>query len=131
MLYINQAVLDDFIGYSMNIQNEVCGLLVSSKNNGLIDQFVTIPNISNNPQHYFEFAPEVFVREYFDINKKNGKILGVIHSHPTSNAYPSSEDIANWYYKELSYWIFSVAEQTVNAFFISDNSAKIVSYKIL
>lgn len=60
---------------------------------GLIERIHPLANVSQDPRVRYEFAPV----EHFKILKKMEKegvpILGVYHSHPASEAYPSVTDV--------------------------------------
>ncbi|WP_353963346.1 Mov34/MPN/PAD-1 family protein [Tepidibacillus marianensis] len=56
--------------------------------------------------------------------------MGVIHSHPTSKAYPSSVDIHNWFYPELSYWIYSFLENQLKVYTIVKGQVKELPYSL-
>ena len=121
MLTISKQVVDEFIQYATkNYPKEACGMLLRSVGGQTIEQFIPIPNASPNPIHEFEFEPKSFIRALHIIENEKKEWVGVIHSHPTSIAYPSSIDIQNWFYPELSYWIYSLSEQDLKAYSIRD-----------
>lgn len=131
MIYINKSVIDHFTSYSKSLMpNEACGLLVSSNDHQIIDTFVPIPNISNNP-HQFYFEPKTFIRTLYEIEKDSTKWVGVIHSHPTTQAYPSMVDINNWYYSDLSYWIYSLRDGELSGYYIEGGSVRALDYEVL
>ena len=113
-----------------NHREEICGLLISSKSDNTIDEFIQIPNISPNAEHEFEFDPSTFIKVLYHIENEKKEWIGVIHSHPTSLAYPSSIDIKNWFYPEISYWIYSVLDQQLKVYSIKKDAVKELQYQI-
>ena len=65
-----------------------------------------------------------------NMRERNVAMLGIYHSHPHSEAYPSTTDIRLAFYPNVFYLIISLAEDTpsVRAFFIVDQ--KITEEKI-
>jgi len=55
----------------------------------------------------------------------------VVHSHPTSKAYPSNLDISSWHYADKSYWIYSLDNAALQAYFIKAQTVLPVEYRIV
>jgi len=128
-MLLKQSIARQFYEYAKKLYpNEACGLLVSSKKIGQIDEFIPIPNQSSNPLHAFEFEPKTFLQALQQIENEKKEWISVIHSHPTSKAYPSSIDIQNWFYPDLSYWIYSLLEDKLKAYSIVGNQIKFQPY---
>ncbi|MFV9511606.1 Mov34/MPN/PAD-1 family protein [Tepidibacillus sp. LV47] len=132
MIIIFQSVIDHFIQYAQEqYPNESCGILVSSLDDQHINEFIPIPNQSLNPGHEFEFEPSAFIQALYQIEGVKKEWIGVIHSHPTSKAYPSFIDIQNWFYPKLSYWIYSCLENQLKAYTIVKEKVREIPYRIL
>ncbi|OEF99396.1 hypothetical protein BHF71_02085 [Vulcanibacillus modesticaldus] len=130
MLYIKREVIHQFDKYSKSlIPNEACGLLISYNHSQIIDTFISIPNTSTTP-YQFNFEPKIFIKTLQQIKNNKGTWLGVIHSHPSTTAYPSSIDIANWYYPNLSYWIYSLKDEELKAYLIKEKNVISKNYFI-
>ena len=124
MLYLNRKTKEIFINYfKSQAPYEACGILVSDKNNR-INIFYPIPNISTYPKKHFKFDPQVYINTLNTIENRKQQLIGVIHSHPSTSAFPSAVDIENWYYPNLSYWIYSLPNDQLNAFLIENNQVK-------
>ena len=120
-----------FIDYfKTKAPNEACGVLASDKNN-IINIFYPIPNISSRPKEHFEFDPQIYINTLYHLEEGNQKLMGIIHSHPSSGAFPSTVDIENWYYPNLSYWIYSIPNDQLNAFLIENKQVKPIFYSCL
>lgn len=65
---------------------------------------------SNERQSSKEFsvpAQELFIF-FKDLRRTGRQHLGVYHSHPASRAWPSPQDVAEFHYPNISYWIVSL-----------------------
>lgn len=59
----------------------------------------------------FSLSPQLLLQELHKIRERKQEWIGLIHSHPTMPAIPSSADTAGWHYPMLSYWILSLASE--------------------
>ncbi len=130
-LYINEETMHSFINYSKSqLPQEACGLLVAFSIRNQIDTFIPIINISNS-SNTFHFEPTSFIDSLYNIDKKGATWVGVIHSHPSSSAFPSKLDIENWYYPNQSYWIYSSSNNRFNAFYMDKENIQPIEYHII
>jgi proteasome lid subunit RPN8/RPN11 len=83
---------------------ECCGLLAGS--GGVIGEIFPAKNSLASPKAY-EIAPEELFRLFRRIRERGLDHLGIYHSHPASENYPSPADIARAYYPEAAYFIIS------------------------
>lgn len=84
---------------------ECCGLLSGSGSN--IDEIHTTRNERQSREEFFVPVEELF--SFFKELRQSGREhLGVYHSHPASSSVPSSRDVAEFHYPEVSYWIVSL-----------------------
>jgi proteasome lid subunit RPN8/RPN11 len=84
---------------------ECCGLLMGE------DEIVThhrpMKNVSESNVRYAMEAQALF--QFFkDLRAANQKHLGIYHSHPASEAYPSETDIRESFYPDCAYFIVSL-----------------------
>ncbi len=99
---------------------EACGIVASSgsdleqgsADNGkryVIDTIIPITNTHIDPTHSFSFDPAEWTSVYYDMQKNRQKLVGLFHSHPRTEAVPSSSDAEGFLpASELSYWIVSL-----------------------
>lgn len=101
---------------------EACGILISSHShpsdpNGgigtsgslIIDIVIPVRNTHINPTQSFSFDPAEWTRIYFEIQKNRQSLVGLFHSHPKTDAIPSTSDLAGFLpASNLSYWIISL-----------------------
>lgn len=84
---------------------ECCGLLSGS--GWAIDGIQTTGNQRQSRSEFSIPVEELFA--FFRGLRRSGKEhLGIYHSHPTSRSLPSSRDVAEFHYPEVSYWIVSL-----------------------
>ncbi|OIJ18558.1 hypothetical protein BKP45_19150 [Anaerobacillus alkalidiazotrophicus] len=83
---------------------EGCGLI--SGREGFGETLWCLPD-SSISQSMFYISQDTLFSVVKQIEKRNEKLTGVFHSHPTTPAYPSSYDIRNNPYSHLAYLIVS------------------------
>src|SRR5512133_1335948 len=116
MILIKKDVLKQIISHAGNdLPNEACGYLAGKENTILFSY--QLRNTDQSPEHYSFDPSEQFhvLRE----TRSNGlQIIACYHSHPSTPARPSEEDINLAYDPDLRYIIISLAgeEPVVNAF---------------
>ncbi|SDN52838.1 Proteasome lid subunit RPN8/RPN11, contains Jab1/MPN metalloenzyme (JAMM) motif [Bacillus sp. OK048] len=83
---------------------EECGLL-----SGLNEAGNTLWKIKNESLRLnrFYMSKEAIKHAVMEMNEKDEKLTGIFHSHPTSPALPSSQDIENNPYDQIAYLIVS------------------------
>jgi proteasome lid subunit RPN8/RPN11 len=95
------------------LPNEACGLIAGNIVNDIktIDKIYLLSNSDNSPEH-FSIDPKEQLAAIKDM-RANGLVpLGNFHSHPSTPARPSEEDIRLSYDPKASYLILSLAEET-------------------
>jgi proteasome lid subunit RPN8/RPN11 len=108
---------------------ECCGLLSGS--GWEIDG---IRETGNHRQSRSEFS--IPVEELFaffrELRRSGREHLGIYHSHPTSRGLPSSRDVAEFHYPEVSYWIVSLKgeEPDVRCFRWDERDFKNVDFEV-
>jgi proteasome lid subunit RPN8/RPN11 len=90
---------------------ETCGVLFGrmEQQSIIADGFALIRNAARLPTASFSFAPEDWVRAYYEADKNRRQIVGFFHSHPGGSPVPSPEDQAGslpW----GTYWIMAVTQ---------------------
>ncbi|MTH94458.1 MAG: hypothetical protein F2940_09750 [Actinobacteria bacterium] len=81
---------------------ESCGLLVGVRETGVVARFVPCTNVANSARVYTIDAKEHF-RAEMAAEDDGYEVIGVMHSHTHSEAYPSPTDVAQapdpgWHY---------------------------------
>jgi proteasome lid subunit RPN8/RPN11 len=122
MLILPQELHEEILAHArVGLPNEACGLL-AGEIKGDEKQVLTVyclKNIDQSPEH-FSMAPEDQFKAISEIRKKGQVLLGNFHSHPSTPARPSEEDIRLAFDPALSYIIVSLkdAEPVLKSFSI-------------
>jgi proteasome lid subunit RPN8/RPN11 len=100
--------------------SECCGLLSGA--NGLITDIHPLRNDADKPETRYFATPEQLFAAMRRIREAGQALLGVYHSHPRTQAYPSASDVEMAFYPEAFYFIISLEPQVeLRAFRIEDS----------
>jgi proteasome lid subunit RPN8/RPN11 len=103
---------------------ECCGLLAGRE--GVITTLYPATNVLASATRY-EIAPEELFRLFRRMRAAGFELLGIYHSHPSGENFPSALDIERAYYPEAAYFILSPvpeAARPVRAFHICDGQVQ-------
>lgn len=89
-----------------DLPNEACGYLVGKA--GEVAYALPMTNVDASPEHY-TFDPQEQFNAYNRAKAEGLTLVGVYHSHPSTPARPSEEDIKLAYDPNVSYVIVSLA----------------------
>jgi proteasome lid subunit RPN8/RPN11 len=91
---------------------ESCGLLAGgvSGEEKTVEEIYCLSNTDKSAEH-FSMAPEEQFAAIADMRKKGYVLLGNFHSHPSTPARPSAEDIRLAFDPSLSYVILSLMDR--------------------
>jgi len=105
------------------LPNEACGLIAGIADNDIktVEKVYLLSNPDNSPEHYSIDQKEQLAAVK-DMRVHGLVPLGNFHSHPSTLARPSEEDIRLSYDPKASYLILSLAEKTpvLKAFGVTD-----------
>jgi len=87
---------------------EVCGLISTNNNSNKKYQVYPIENISDNPACIFEMQPQQQIDAFKKIRQQKHQLFAIYHSHPTSEAVPSTKDLHDAAYNEVLNIIISL-----------------------
>jgi len=139
MLVINKSDLQAIIEHcNAGYPNEACGIL--SGKEGRVEKVYPMTNAKPGP-NYYEMDPEEQIRVMTDIRHAGLEMVGMFHSHPTGQAYPSSVDVEKAYwpgtqlpnYPDAAYVIISLMNRTdpiVKGYLIDEGAVSEVQLKI-
>lgn len=85
---------------------ECCGLL--SGKNGLITDVHPLRNDADRPETRYFASPEDLFSAMRRIREAGQTLLGIYHSHPRAQPYPSAADVEMAFYPEAIYFIISL-----------------------
>ncbi len=95
-LTFRKSDLQTIIDHCMKgLPNESCGTLGGK--DGRVEKVYLMTNAKPGPD-YYEMDPEEQFRVMKDIRDGGLELIGLFHSHPTGQAYPSSVDVAQAYW---------------------------------
>ncbi|MDQ0058431.1 M67 family metallopeptidase [Paenibacillus harenae] len=104
-----------------SLPEEACGIVASRTSApgddlsaaSPIDTIIPIRNIHSSPRTAFKFDPEQWTSAYYEMQTNRQSLVGLFHSHPSTEAIPSSLDQAGfWPASSISYWIVSLADRS-------------------
>ncbi len=110
--------------------NEACGILAGK--NGQVKKVYPMTNIEKSPLTYLADPREQF-KVIKEMRKLGLELVGIYHSHPESEPYPSKRDLEMAFYPEAIYLIISlkdIKKPKVKAFRIKDSQFEEVKIKV-
>ena len=109
--------------YSENQKpNEACAILFG-KDNQVLDIFLT-ENIEESPLN-FTISNEQLIEGYNIAEKKKMDVIGIFHSHPNSDAFPSNTDKKFMQSNPVVWIIYSGINKNFRAFVLESDSVEI------
>jgi [CysO sulfur-carrier protein]-S-L-cysteine hydrolase len=116
---IRQQMLDHV---DRNLPNEACGFL--GGNQRVVKSIVPVMNILHSPFRY-KMDPQEQLDAMLGFEEKNLEIVGIFHSHPNGPDIPSMTDLAEAFYPEAIYFIWSRLGMTwaCRAFLLRDGTS--------
>jgi len=106
---------------SRDPKQECCGLMAGRS--GVISANYPAENAAANPASSYEIAPRDLFRIMREIRAAKFELLGIYHSHPAGDNFPSPRDIERAFYADAAYFILAPqhdAPKSVRAFSICD-----------
>ncbi len=116
MTKMNRSVLENLLAHAReDFPIEACGYLAGD--GGIISSHYKMKNIDNSPEHFTFDIQEQF-SALRDFRSRGLTLVAVYHSHPTTPARPSEEDIKLAVDPDVCYVIVSLAgeKEDVRAF---------------
>ncbi len=92
--------------------NESCAILFGSVENekSIVKEVFLAENIDESPVN-FTISNEELLKTYKIAEEKNLDVIGIFHSHPSSEAFPSSTD-KKFMYTNPVVWVISSGESS-------------------
>ncbi len=109
--------------YSENQKpNESCAILFG-KNDKVLDLFLT-ENIEKSPTN-FTISNKQLIEGYKMAEEKEMEVIGIFHSHPNSDAYPSNTDKEFMQSNPVAWMIYSGINKNFRAYFLEADIVEI------
>ncbi|MDR3238761.1 MAG: M67 family metallopeptidase [Clostridiales bacterium] len=126
---------DAFVNHACSVlPNEACGLIAGRLESGaaFVEKIYLLTNTDQSPEH-FSIDPKEQLAAVKDMRVLGLAPLGNVHSHPSSPARPSQEDIRLAHDPKASYLILSLAQEepVMKAFEIAGGAAAEREIKII
>ena len=122
-IILQQSYKKTLSQYSENQKpNESCALLFG-KNNQVLDIFL-IENIEKLPIN-FTISNEQLIEEYKIAENKKMEVIGIFHSHPNSDAFPSNIDKKFMQSNPVAWVIYSGINKNFRAHVLESDSIEI------
>jgi len=117
---LKQSDFDTIVAHAKSgLPNEACGLVAGKIDNDIktVEKVYLLSNPDNSPEH-FSIDPKEQLSAVKDMRTNGFVSLGNFHSHPSTPARLSEEDIRLAYDGKASYLILSLANEspTLKAF---------------
>lgn len=110
--------------------HECCGLLAGKGN--LIIAACPLRNEADKPETQYFAAPEDMFAAMRRMREAGQEMLGIYHSHPRTQAYPSPTDVEMAFYPEAIYFIISLEPRIeMRAFKINNSQIEEVSFRVI
>ncbi len=97
--------------------NECCALLFGKKDNNkiIVNEIFIAENIEKSPLN-FTISNEQLIQGYKIAEDKGLEVIGIFHSHPDSDPYPSATDKKFMEINPVAWVIFSVMTKEFKAY---------------
>lgn len=133
MIRITSTLREQMVEHALReFPNEACGLLAGSlqplaTDDGLAasaETFHPMTNADASPVTY-RLDPQEQLKVFDAIDEAGLEVVGIVHSHTHSEAYPSETDRKQAFYPEAHYVLVSLQDRNnpvIRAFIIHDGS---------
>ena len=122
-IILQQSYKKTLSQYSENQKpNESCALLFG-KNNQVLDIFLT-ENIEESPIN-FTISNEQLIEGYKMAENKKMEVIGIFHSHPNSDSFPSNTDKKFMQSNPVVWIIYSGINKNFRAFILDSETKEI------
>jgi proteasome lid subunit RPN8/RPN11 len=114
MIKIPQNIVAEIIKHAQKeVPLEACGYLAGTGDQ--IEEIFALANRDKSPEH-FSFDPKEQFKAVKTARAKGLELLAVYHSHPSSPARLSKEDLRLAYDSKMLYVIYSLLNQELKAY---------------
>ena len=126
-IVLTQKEKDKLVAHAIKQQpSESCAMLLGKKvgDTWNVKEVFLTQNIDNS-QTSFTISPEELLKRYQLAEKMNQELVGIFHSHPNSDAIPSSTDKKFMENNPVPWIIFSGANNNLKAYLLDSNIIEI------
>jgi proteasome lid subunit RPN8/RPN11 len=102
--------------------NESCAILFGkTENDKLVVQEIYIADNKEESPVNFTISNEQLIQGYQEAEKKNLEVIGIFHSHPSSEPYPSETDKKFMKINPVAWVIFSCMTNNFKAYILESD----------
>ena len=126
-IVLTQKEKDDLVAHAIEQQpSESCAMLLGEKIDGAwnVKEIFLTQNMDNS-QTNFTISPEELLKGYQLAEKMHLELVGVFHSHPNSDAVPSSTDKKFMQNNPVPWIIFSCVNNSLKAYLLDSDVIEI------
>ena len=126
-IVLTQKDKDELVTHAIEQQpSESCAMLLGTKVDGIwnVGELFLTQNIDNS-QTNFTISPEELLKGYQLAEKMHLELVGVFHSHPNSDAIPSSTDKKFMQNNPVPWIIFSCVNNRLKAYLLDSDVIEI------
>ena len=102
--------------------NEACAILFGKDNQ--VSELFLAENIEESPVN-FTISNEQLIEAYKIAEEKQLEVIGIFHSHPNSDAFPSNTDMKFMQSNPVVWIIYSGINKNFRAFILESNIVEI------
>jgi len=126
-IVLTQKEKDKLITHAIELQpNESCAMLFGEKiDNAWNVKEVFLTENTDKSQTNFTISPEELLKGYQLAEKMHLELVGVFHSHPNSNAIPSTTDKKFMQNNPVPWIIFSGVNNDLKAYLLDSDVIEI------
>ena len=126
-IVLTQKDKDKLVTHAIGQQpSESCAMLLGKKvgDNWNVEEVFLTQNVDNS-QTNFTISPEELLEGYQLAEKRHLELVGVFHSHPNSDAIPSSTDKTFMQNNPVPWIIFSCVNNSLKAYLLDSDVIEI------
>ena len=126
-IVLTQKDKDELVTHAVGQQpSESCAMLLGKKVDGAwnVKEVFLTQNVDNS-QTNFTISPEELLKGYQLAEKMHLELVGVFHSHPNSDATPSSTDKTFMQNNPVPWIIFSCVNNSLKAYLLDSDVIEI------
>ena len=107
--------------------NESCAILFGriDEQKTIVKEIFLTKNIDESPVN-FTISPEQLIKCYKTAEEKKMEVVGIFHSHPNSEAYPSNTDKKFMYSNPVVWVIYSGISNEFKAYVLESDVVEIL-----
>jgi [CysO sulfur-carrier protein]-S-L-cysteine hydrolase len=127
VLEVTERIVQEMVGHAYDgLPDEACGLLAARPGTTKVELFVACRNADASSRTY-SIGPDCWLQADRLLDERGLEVIGVMHSHTHTDAYPSPTDVDKAGNPLLAGWHFLIvslreAEPVVRSYLIDDGN---------